>query len=98
MVTAVSPENIFWRNFDNADKIEYNLVEIYGEEISKIFEIQASYLLQDARMVAVTTTSSIAYFSNRSTILLDNCRYLEKGLASYTLITTSSGMFILTYN
>jgi len=76
--------------------IDYDLVQIYGDEVAKIFETQAKFLLQDARVIAIATTSSIAYFSNRSTILLDNCSYMEKGLASYTLITTCSGIFIST--
>ncbi len=96
MVTAIIPENLFWRNFDYANMIDYNLGEIYGEEVAKIFEIQAKFMLQDLHVIALVTTSSIAYFSNQSKILLDNCTYMEKGLASYTVITTCSGRFILT--
>ncbi|CAF4162911.1 unnamed protein product, partial [Rotaria sordida] len=91
MRTGAAPENLFWRNFDYANMIDYNLVEIYGPEVTKIFETQAKFLLQDARVLALVTTSSIAYFSNQSTILLDNCNYMRKGLASYSLITTCSG-------
>lgn len=92
MMSGVTPENIFWRNFDYANTIDYDLVEIYGEKLANVFDIQAKFLLQDACVIALGTTSSIAYFSNQSTILLDNCSYMEKGLASYTLITTCSGI------
>ena len=90
---TVNPESIFWRNFDFANMINYDLVHIYGQEITNIFETQASFLLQDATVIAVTTTSAIPFFSNRSTILLDNCEYLKKSLASYVLITTCPGIF-----
>jgi hypothetical protein len=92
---TVAPENIFWRNFDFANMIDYDLVQIYGQELTNIFETQAGFLLQDATLIALTTTSAIPFFSNRSTILLDNCEYMEKSLASYTLITTCSGRFVL---
>lgn len=52
--------------------INYDLVQIYGEEVTKIFETQAKFLLEDSHVIALATTSSIAYFSNESAILLDN--------------------------
>ncbi|UJR24358.1 hypothetical protein I4U23_005735 [Adineta vaga] len=91
MTSGVTPENLFWRNFDFANTINYDLIEIYGENLANVFDTQAKFLLQDSCIIALTTTSSIAYFSNQSTILLDNCSYMEKNLASYTLITTCSG-------
>jgi hypothetical protein len=81
MSSPVTPENLFWRNFDHANKIAYDLVQIYGEELANIFETQAKFLLQDARVIALAATSSIAYFSNQSSILLDNCSFMEKGIA-----------------
>lgn len=95
---TVTPENIFWRNFDFANMIDYDLVQIYGQEMTNIFETQASFLLQDAKVIAITTISAVPFFSNRSTVLLDNCEYMKKSLASYTLITTCSGIFVLTKN
>ena len=94
-MSTVTPENIFWRNFDYANMIDYDLVQIYGEDITNIFETQAKFLLQDSRVLALVTTSAVAYFSNYSSILLDNCSYMEKGLSSYTLITTCSGIIIV---
>jgi hypothetical protein len=64
MNSPVTPENLFWQNFNLANKIDYDLVQIYGNDLANIFETQAKFLLQDARVIALTTTSSIAYFSN----------------------------------
>jgi len=42
--------------------IDYDLVQIYGQEITNIFETQASFLLQDAKVIALTTTSAVPFF------------------------------------
>jgi hypothetical protein len=51
MISPVTRENLFWQIFNHANKIDYNLVQIYGEDLANIFETQAKFLLQDARVI-----------------------------------------------